>query len=449
MADDQTHDFLSSFNKGLVVDGNKRRITKKESFQNLLLVAKVGIGKTTEYIIPNIFDLAHRNCSIAVNDSKGELFEKTSGYLKSRGFKVIKFNLNDVTDSHWFNPYASVTSEIELENISETLIMCGNPMEKEPYWNNGAIRILNVLAKCLSFGDPKEFTLPKLYELVQRLGVKGVGIKEWIKTHGFNPAYPDDPYIINEWAAVTASNEKQFAIFADICLVALKALSNREVSQFFSQTDYNLADFRREKTIIYFITPAKYQKLFSFAISLFFRSLFNECMREEHLENKRSLPAYILYDEFGNSYISDFQSIANTARGYGISLSLVLQSISQLELRYGSAEADAIQGAVNTYMCMNSSDMKTTEYFSNLIGKVRETQYRAIKEPNTDYREYNLINANEIRTMEDHEVLLVSRNRQPVKFKATPYYKHRKYKIAAQFPQASMPVRPNLKRSSV
>ncbi|HED13064.1 MAG TPA: hypothetical protein ENI62_05310 [Gammaproteobacteria bacterium] len=64
-----------------------------------------------------------------------------------------------------------------------------------------------MLAKCLSFGDPADFTLPTLYKLVQHLGVKGIGLKDWIKGHGFNPAYPDVPYIIDEWAAITAVNE--------------------------------------------------------------------------------------------------------------------------------------------------------------------------------------------------------------------------------------------------
>ncbi|MCI5165810.1 MAG: hypothetical protein D3903_06870 [Candidatus Electrothrix sp. GM3_4] len=48
---------------------------------------------------------------------------------------------------------------------------------------------------------------------------------------------------------------------------------------------------------MFFITPAKNRKYFTFITSLFFNSVFNECMRDEHL-NGDTLPVYIFYDEF-------------------------------------------------------------------------------------------------------------------------------------------------------
>jgi type IV secretion system protein VirD4 len=157
-------------------------------------------------------------------------------------------------------------------------------------------------------------------------------------------------------------------------------------------------------------------------------------MREKHLQGK-TLPVYILYDEFGNSYISDFVSVANTIRGYRVSLSIVLQSISQLEMRYGKSTAEAIQGALNTNICLSSSDPVTARFFSELSGRVRERQIRDIEKSIEDYREYNLLNSDDVRTMEQDEALIISKNRYPVKLKTVPYFKNRIFKKAVQFPQ--------------
>ena len=95
-------------------------------------------------------------------------------------------------------------------------------------------------------------------------------------------------------------------------------------------------------------------------------------------------------------------------RGYQVSLSIILQSISQLGFRYGKAGSDSIQGAINTHICLSGSDPTTSNYFSDLSGRVRERQLRQYSDHNSDYREYNLLNPNEVRTMQDGQVLVVS-----------------------------------------
>jgi type IV secretory pathway TraG/TraD family ATPase VirD4 len=146
----------------------------------------------------------------------------------------------------------------------------------------------------------------------------------------------------------------------------------------------------------------------------------------------------LFYDEFGNSYIPDFMSVANTIRGYRVSLSIILQSISQLGFRYGKIAAESIQGAMNTNVCLSGSDPVTAAYFSNLCGKVRERQRRnttSLLDQNTDYREYNLMNDDEVRTMQDNQTLVVCKNRNPVLLPIKPYYEVWKFKKASQFPR--------------
>ncbi len=81
-------------------------------------------------------------------------------------------------------------------------------------------------------------------------------------------------------------------------IAAFKAFGNQDMRLFYNSNDYDLANFRKEKTVIFYITPPNMQEYFAFSTSLFFRSLFNECMRKKYLDNPTCRPVYILYDEF-------------------------------------------------------------------------------------------------------------------------------------------------------
>ena len=442
--------FLSSRNKGLLIDGNKRYLSATESFQNVCFTARVGAGKTSKYIISNVLAKATDNVSLVVHDPKGEVHQATSGYLKANGYHIVVFNPHDVAHSNLFNPFSEAKNSVELELIAETLIWSGNPKEGDAYWNNGATRILSALIKCLSFGDKKYFNLPNLYHLLQNFGAMGEGLENWIANNCWDPNFPEDESVLNEWKGALTGNKEAIQSFVGICLTALKALTNRELRTFFSKSDYDLANLRKQKTAVFLITPPEHQKYYSFVTSLFFRSVFNECMRNHHLSG-HSLPVYILYDEFGNSFVSDFVSVANTIRGYGVSLSIILQSISQLAMKYGQKTAESIQGAFNTNICLSSSDPVTADYFSKLSGRVRERQVREVTDTHDNYREYNLLNPDEVRTMSDHEALLICKNRHPVRLTVTPYYQNRRFKKAASFPpvinnQGNRTINPKLVR---
>ena len=161
-------------------------------------------------------------------------------------------------------------------------------------------------------------------------------------------------------------------------------------------------------------------------------------MRE--LPSKRTLPVYVLYDEFGHSTIPNFVETANTIRAYKISLSIVLQSISQLSSKYGKDDANSVLGGFASYLCYAGSDPETASFFGRIIGRTRITQRPDVFDHNTEqYREQNLINANEVRTMKDSEVLIVTKNRLPVQVNSKGFYQLGKFKLLVRKGSADLP----------
>ena len=223
---------------------------------------------------------------------------------------------------------------------------------------------------------------------------------------------------------------------------ALRALTNRNVAWLTAASDFRLADLRRQKTIIYFITPPQLADYYGFLTSVFFQSVFNAAMRQ--MPGKHDLPIYVLYDEFGHSTIPSFGSIANTVRAYKVSLSIVLQSVAQLSQRYGKDAASALQGGFNTIQTFSGSDPETCIFFQNLCGRVRERQRKTpLFDPNPQdqINEYNLLNADEVRTLGSNETIIVSTNRQPTRIASTPYFANGMFTKMTKRGVAQMPVR--------
>jgi len=424
----ETTTLLSSRNKGLLIDGLEGRLSERESFQNVCVVARVGAGKTSRYIIPNVLDKAKRHCSLVVNDPKGEVFAETSGFMQSKGFKVIAINPEDLANSSTFNPLLEAKTDIEIEQIAEILVKAGAGNSKEEFWNHGATRMVSVLLKLLQragYTDPSYYTLGNLYHLLQNFGTDGSPLDDFVIKWAYDPQNPNDASLWEEWKGAVTGNSNAIQSFALTALTALKAFTNQELVKLTSESSFRLEDIRHERTVVYFITPPHLAEYYGFWTSVFFRSVFNASMRR--MPDRSTLPLYVLYDEFGHSTIPGFVSVANTIRGYKVSLSIVLQSLAQLSARYGRDYAQSIQGGFTTYLAYSGSDQETARFFEAISGKVIEVRRDKIEDVTQQRHEYNLLNADAIRRIGDSQALLVSANKNPAIIETTGYFQHRRY----------------------
>ena len=427
LTNSETSSLLTPRNTGLLIDGQEGRLSERESFQNVCVVARVGAGKTSRYIIPNVLDRAKRNCSIVVNDPKGEVFAETSGYLQSRGFKVIAINPEDLGGSSRFNPLLEAKTDIEIEQVAEILIKAGSGNSKDEFWSHGATRMVSVLLKLLQragYSDPSYYTLGNLYHLLQNFGQDGSPLDDFVIKWAYDPTSPDDASLWEEWKGAVTGNPNAVQSFALTALTALKAFTNKNLIELTASSSFSLEAIRHEKTAIFFITPPHLAEYYGFWTSVFFRSVFNAAMRE--MPGPRTLPLYILYDEFGHSTIPSFVSVANTIRGYKVSLSIVLQSLAQLSARYGRDYAQSIQGGFTTYLCYSGSDQETARFFEAIAGKVIEVRRDKIEDITQQRHEYNLLPADAVRRLGDQQALLVSANKNPAIIETKGYFQSRK-----------------------
>jgi type IV secretory pathway TraG/TraD family ATPase VirD4 len=401
-------------------------------------------ARTSRYIIPNVLERAKSPCSVVVNDPKGEVYQATSGHMRANGFRVIVIDPEHLDRSNTFNPLTEAQDDIELDQIAEILIKAGksgggNHSNSGDFWASGAVRFVSVFLGCLRNAgkeNPAYNTLANLYYLFQNFGEDGSKLDSFMARYSIDPADPTDRRLWNEWQGVLTGNKEGVQSFVLNGITALSAMRQPNIAKVTAESSFSLDTFREQKTVVYFITPPQHQEYYSFLTSLFFRSVFNACMRKQ--PTKKTLPVYILYDEFGHSTIPNFMSTANTIRSYKVSLSIVLQSIAQLNARYGRDYAQSIQGGFHTALAYAGSDPETASFFERIIGKTRVYQVPNLTNHMEHYREQNLLNANEIRTMKNEEVLIVSGNQNPILIPSKAYFQVGWMKRATKKPPAPL-----------
>ncbi len=119
-------------NKGLILSENYR-LSFEDSFKNLCLVAPTGSGKTTRFVIPNLLKLEG---SAVVTDPSGEIYERTSGHLQSRGFRIQVISPAHLDQSLRFNPLCRFRTQPELKQLANTL--CQNNTGSDTFWQSSA-----------------------------------------------------------------------------------------------------------------------------------------------------------------------------------------------------------------------------------------------------------------------------------------------------------------------
>ena len=155
-------------------------------------------------------------------------------------------------------------------------------------------------------------------------------------------------------------------------------------------------------------------------MNLFYSQLFNEMM--ERLHQKNDLPIYCILDEFGNMNIPRFPSIITTIRKYKVSVSIILQNISQLNEVYSQNKAKTIlDGGIASKLILSGADLELATTLERMFGKRKKLEETA--DGSYVYENIDVMSVSEIRTMKDNEALFVYANKRPLKLDIKPYYK--------------------------
>jgi len=327
---------------------------------NDLILGPSGAGKTRGYVIPNILQA---NESMIIADTKGDLAKAFSGYLEKKGYKVFVLDFKDTNKSCGYNPLDYIGYYPETDSYNEQdilkLVRCIAPdMDtREPFWDEQGRTLLAMLVSYVLENVRKEdrnlVSVQKLFSVWSR----ETGEKMFAQIQRSKP----DSFALTNYKLIRKNfNAERMA--ASIEAFTAKAL---EIFSFAGTrkmvTSRECIDIRaigREKTAL-FLNISDTDRSMDRLVNIFYTQALQALCKEaeDHPGCRLPVPVRIIMDDFAtNATVEDFDKIISVIRSRDISVSIIIQSITQLDGIYGPEKAKTIINNCDTLLYLGGQD---------------------------------------------------------------------------------------------
>ena len=399
-----------------------------------------GSGKSASYSIPNAFQMLG---SYVFTDPKGELYDRTAGFLKQNGYDIKVLNLVNPENSDGYNPLAHISSELDVDVIANTIIK-GQKSEgggSDPYWDDMAEMLLKALMYYLIAARPEEEqNLASWSEMVRAANSNGGGN---LLTELINQLPYDHPARMY-YKSIEIAPEKTYGSILSSLQSKLGKFDSKEIAEVTSTDTINFSDIGTKKTAVYVISSDTHTA-YDFLLTIFFAQMIQQLYNyADENGGKLKTPVFFILDEFANiGKIPDFDKKISTSRSRGISFSVILQNLDQLEAVYEKSH-ETIMGNCDTHVFLGSNSFKTVEYFSKALGE--KTITRGSKSVNRDKNDQRsgystsdqimgraLMTPDELRRMDNDLCIIYEKGLKPVKAKKYYYFETNMAKKLAQY----------------
>ena len=417
--------------EGIILAENNYLPVDKRGNVNVLVVGGSGSGKSASYSIPNAYQMLG---SYVFTDPKGELYDRTAGYLKQHGYKIKVLNLVHPQYSDGYNPIMHVSSEIDVDVIANTIVK-GQKVEgggSDPFWDDSAEMLLKALIYYLMAKRPdEEQNLASCAELVRAANANGGSN---LLTELISELPYDHPARMN-YKSIEIAPEKTYSSILSTLQSKLGKFDSKEIAELTSTDTIDFEEIGSQKTAVYVISSDTHTA-YDFLLTIFFSQMIQQLYDfADNNGGQLKVPTYFILDEFANiGRIPDFDKKISTSRSRKISFSVILQNLDQLEAIYEKSN-ETIIGNCDTHLFLGSNSQKTVEYFSKALGEktishnsVSTSRDKAHQKTGTSASDQIMARAlmtpDELRRMDNDLCIIFEKGIKPVKANKFYYFKH-------------------------
>ena len=394
-----------------------------------------GSMKSRAFVRNMIFQAVLRGECIVVTDPKAELYEDMSVYLEENGYKVRVFNLVHPECSDRWDCLSMVQGDEIRAQICVEIIFTNTGDEVDSgFWSRGETNLLKALILYVDMEkNPEDRNMGTVYEMIlERTDLELENLFCVLpKAH---PA--KKPYNIYRKSDAKVRSDMMAGLGT-----RLQVFQSQKICDATAADDFVFSRMGWEKCA-YFVIMSDQDSTFRFLSSLFFSALFIELVRSaDDKTEERALPigANFILDEFTQiGKIPDFNMKISTVRSRNIRISIIFQSLAQLENRYPHNEWLEILGNCDTQIALGCNDPITAKFLSDRSGLTtvealsegRDLSTWRFSDYTPEYKETssdnprNLMNPNEIMRIPMNEALIILRTKNVFKVRKFDYTKH-------------------------
>ena len=333
-----------------------------------------GTMKTRAVVRNALFQTIKRGESVVVTDTKGELYGDTAELYRQNGYDVKVFNLVSPTHGDSWNCMSDLQGDTLMAHVLTNVIIGNTSSGKgDHFWDNGEANLLKALVLYVDQDQKRsaaEKHLPAVYQMLTQNSEREL-------TALFGKLPMDHP----ARAPFNLFSQSSDTVRSGIVLglgTRLQVLQNQAVQRITSQSDIDLTAPGKRKCA-YFIILSDQDASMAFLSSLLFSFLFIKLTRyaDANPGGRCAVPVNLIFDEFNNvgriggaADGSDFTRALSTIRSRDIRVMLAVQSLGQLQNRYGNNLWAEIIGNCDIQLMLGCTDDVSAEYFSARSGDI-------------------------------------------------------------------------------
>ena len=434
-----------------------------------MMVARSGGGKGVAVVIPSLITWKG---STLVNDIKGENWLYTAAYRKSLGHKVFRFEATadgiEKVSCH-YNPMVEIRkgTVYEYQDAKNIALAIVSPdRTKDPFFAPSAgvyltavilhvlymvkSRIAN-LADVYNFITSPQFTEDQklqqminsehnsdgaedlFYNIYNDVTILKTG-EELPRTH---------PSVSKIGAEMADRADKERSGIISCAKIDLEAFIVPTIARNTAYSDFRISDLMNSEVPmdLYFVTAPNSVDITAVLLKLFITQILYILTDSMELNKQGENIAFkhrllLLLDELtAIGKVDMLHKAISYIRGWGMKALIIIQDMKQLKEVYG--ENNSFLGNMSTTLYYTTNDVDTAKYVETRLGNKTEkiltksySQGLLFKKMNysESYVGRPLMRAEEVHTMDEKEVIILSAGKNPIHGKQARWYEIDEFK---------------------
>ena len=408
---------------------------------NLAVYGASGSMKTRSFCMNRILQGVSRGESLVICDPKSELYEKSSEYLRDKGYTVRVFNLVNPENSDSWNCLCEVEGQELMAQLFVDVIIKNTTGggKGDHFWDSAEMNLLKALVLYVDKGYPPENrNMGQVYQLITLNSETALNsLFEVLPIN--HPAKA--PYSLFKQASDSVRSGVIIGLGS-----RLQVFQAELIKKITARDEIDL-ELLGQKPCTYFLVTSDQDSTFDFLASLFLSFVFIKLVRyaDKNCEGGRlPVPVHVLGEELtACGTIPDLSRRLSVIRSRNISMSCVFQNLAGLQNRYPLNLWQEILGNCDVQLFLGCTDPLTAEFVSSRTGlasvavssKSKQLGTWRISNYTPEYRETSgvgkrpVLTPDEVLRLPIDEALVIIRGKKTLKVDKMDYSKHPEYPL--------------------
>jgi len=416
---------------GIPIINNGKEIWLDDENSHSIVIGTTGSGKTQDLVHPMVKILARKGESMIITDPKAEIYQRSAGLLKKKGYKIVVLNFRDPQRGNCWNPltlpyklYKEGNTDKAMELLDDVAsnILYEEGGQKDAFWEKSSADYFSALALGL-FEDAKEEEVNiNSISVMSTIGEERFGARSTFIKEYFNGKDPSSAAYTCASGTVMAAEETKASILSTFKQKIRLFASRENLSEMLSHSDFDMFDIGRHKTAVFMIIQDE-KKTYHALATIFVKQCYETLIGVAQDSPSGELPVRtnFILDEFQNMPpLKDVTTMVAAARSRHIRLTMIIQNFAGLEATYSKEIAQTLRSNCTNLIYLLTTELTALEEISKLCGEKKVKVGKGDKEHEESRP---LITVSELQLMKPDEAIVIRTRCRPYKAKLYKDYK--------------------------